>query len=36
MPWLREANGFWWSIGLMGGVVATIGTIWAIGRWLDR
>lgn len=36
MPWLQEPNGFWWSIGLMGGVVATIGTIWALGRWLDR
>ena len=36
MPWLQEANGFWWSIGLMGGVVATIGAIWGLGRWLDR
>lgn len=36
MPWLQEPDGFWWSIGLMGGVVATIGGIWALGRWLDR
>ncbi|WP_454765193.1 magnesium transporter CorA family protein [Cupriavidus campinensis] len=36
MPWLREPNGFWWSIGLMGGVVAVIGTIWALGRWRDH
>jgi len=36
MPWLQEANGFWWSIGLMGAVVAVIGSIWALGRWLDR
>lgn len=36
MPWLQEPDGFWWSIGLMGGVVATIGGIWGLGRWLDR
>ena len=36
MPWLQEPDGFWWSIGLMGAVVATIGGIWALGRWLDR
>lgn len=36
MPWLREPQGFWWSIGLMGGVVATIGALWGLGRWLDR
>lgn len=36
MPWLQEPDGFWWSIGLMGGVVAAIGGIWALGRWLDR
>ncbi|PLQ01106.1 magnesium transporter CorA family protein [Cupriavidus pauculus] len=36
MPWLQEPDGFWWSIGLMGGVVATIAGIWALGRWLDR
>lgn len=36
MPWLREPNGFWWTIGLMGGVVAAIGSTWALGRWLDR
>lgn len=36
MPWLQAPNGFWWTIGLMGGVVAAIGGIWALGRWLDR
>lgn len=36
MPWLQEPNGFWWSIGLMGGVVATITGIWILGRWLDK
>lgn len=36
MPWLREPQGFWWSIGLMGGVVAAIGALWGLGRWLDR
>ncbi|WP_137925269.1 magnesium transporter CorA family protein [Cupriavidus sp. 2SB] len=36
MPWLQETNGFWWTIGLMGAVVATIGGIWGLGRWLDR
>lgn len=36
MPWLQEPNGFWWSIGLMGGVVATITGIWVLGRWLDK
>ena len=36
MPWLQEPNGFWWSIGLMGAVVANIGGIWGLGRWLDR
>ena len=36
MPWLQEPNGFWCSIGLMGGVVAIIGAIWGLGRWLDR
>ncbi|CAG2153969.1 magnesium transporter CorA family protein [Cupriavidus plantarum] len=36
MPWLHAPDGFWWSIGLMGGVVAAIGALWALGRWLDR
>ncbi|MGO4305077.1 magnesium transporter CorA family protein [Cupriavidus sp. RAF12] len=36
MPWLREPQGFWWSIGLMGAVVAVIGAIWGLGRLLDR
>jgi Mg2+ and Co2+ transporter CorA len=36
MPWLQEPEGFWWSIGLMGAVVAVIGGVWGLGRWLDR
>lgn len=36
MPWLREPNGFWWSIGLMGAVIVTLAGLWGIGRWLDR
>ena len=36
MPWLQEPEGFWWSIGLMGAVVAVIGCVWGLGRWLDR
>jgi Mg2+ and Co2+ transporter CorA len=36
MPWLQEPDGFWWSIGLMGAVVAVIGGVWGLGRWLDR
>ncbi len=36
MPWLREPNGFWWSIGLMGAVIAALAGVWGIGRWLDR
>ncbi|WP_404992009.1 magnesium transporter CorA family protein [Cupriavidus pauculus] len=36
MPWLQEADGFWWAIGLMAAVVAATGGIWALARWLDR
>lgn len=36
MPWLQEANGFWWAIALMAAVVAATGGIWALARWLDR
>lgn len=36
MPWLREPNGFWWSIGLMGAVVVVLGAVWGLGRQLDR
>ena len=36
MPWLQEPEGFWWSIGLMGAVVAVIGGVGGLGRWLDR
>ncbi|CAG9178945.1 hypothetical protein LMG23992_03874 [Cupriavidus laharis] len=36
MPWLREPDGFWWSLGLMGAVVVVLGAIWALGRQLER
>ncbi len=36
MPWLREPDGFWWSIGLMGAVVVVLGAVWALGRRLER
>ncbi|WP_454723464.1 MULTISPECIES: magnesium transporter CorA family protein [Cupriavidus] len=36
MPWLREPQGFWWSLGLMGAVVVVLGVVWALGRRLER
>jgi len=36
MPWLREPDGFWWSIGLMGVVVAVLAAIWGLSRRLRR
>ncbi|NUT14899.1 MAG: magnesium transporter CorA family protein [Cupriavidus sp.] len=36
MPWLREPNGFWWSIGLMGAVVVVLGALWGLARQLER
>lgn len=36
MPWLREPDGFWWSLGLMGAVVVVLGAVWALGRQLER
>jgi Mg2+ and Co2+ transporter CorA len=36
MPWLREPDGFWWSIGLMGAVALGLAALWALGRRLER
>ncbi|MDF3839056.1 magnesium transporter CorA family protein [Cupriavidus basilensis] len=36
MPWLREPQGFWWSIGLMGAVVVVLAAVWALGRRLEQ
>ncbi|CAG9182694.1 magnesium transporter CorA family protein [Cupriavidus respiraculi] len=36
MPWLREPTGFWWSIGLMGGVIVSLAVAWFVGRRLRR
>ncbi|QYY31348.1 MULTISPECIES: magnesium transporter CorA family protein [Cupriavidus] len=36
MPWLREPDGFWWSIGLMGAVVVILAAVWGLGRQLER
>ncbi|WP_042882540.1 magnesium transporter CorA family protein [Cupriavidus necator] len=36
MPWLREPEGFWWSIGLMGAVAVALAALWGLGRQLDR
>lgn len=36
MPWLREPEGFWWSIGLMGAVAVALAALWGLGRQLER
>lgn len=36
MPWLGEANGFWWTLGLMAVVAAVLATVWGLGRYLRR
>ncbi|AQV95873.1 magnesium transporter [Cupriavidus necator] len=36
MPWLREPQGFWWSIGLMGAVVVVLAALWGLARQLER
>lgn len=36
MPWLREPTGFWWSIGLMGGVIVSLALAWFVARRLRR
>jgi magnesium transporter len=36
MPWLRDAHGFWWSLGLMVLVAATLGLVFWRKRYLAR
>ncbi|MFJ1251557.1 magnesium transporter CorA family protein [Cupriavidus sp. CuC1] len=36
MPWLREPQGFWWSLALMGAVVVVLAAVWALGRRLEQ
>jgi magnesium transporter len=36
MPWLKESQGFWWSIALMLGVAATLGIVFWRKRYLAR
>jgi Mg2+ and Co2+ transporter CorA len=36
MPWLREPEGFWWSLGLMGAVVVVLAALWGLARQLER
>ncbi|MNF15848.1 Magnesium transport protein CorA [compost metagenome] len=36
MPWLRDPEGFWWSIGLMGAVAVALAALWGLGRQLER
>ena len=35
MPWLAEKNGFWWAMGLMGGIAAIMITIFWRRQWLS-
>lgn len=36
MPWLQEAHGFWFAIGLMAGIAALMGLIFWRRQWLSR
>jgi magnesium transporter len=36
MPWLPEANGFWFAIGLMAGIASLMGIIFWRRQWLSR
>lgn len=36
MPWLKEANGFWWAIGLMVLIASSMGLIFWRRQWLSR
>lgn len=35
MPWLAEKNGFWWAMGLMGGIAAVMIIIFWRRQWLS-
>ena len=34
MPWLAEKNGFWWAMGLMGGIATVMIVIFWRRQWL--
>lgn len=36
MPWLAHPDGFWWALGLMIGVAATMGFLFWRREWLSR
>lgn len=36
MPWLGRPDGFWLSLGLMGGVIVAIFAIWLVSRLVRR
>lgn len=36
MPWLAEKNGFWWAMGLMGGIAAAMILIFWRRQWLGN
>lgn len=36
MPWLRDPDGFWWSIALMVGIAIALATTWLVGRKLAK
>lgn len=35
MPWLKEQNGFWWAMGLMGGIASIMLLIFWRRQWLS-
>ena len=35
MPWLKEPNGFWWAMGLMGSIAAVMIIIFWRRQWLS-
>ncbi|HQR51408.1 MAG TPA: magnesium/cobalt transporter CorA [Methylophilaceae bacterium] len=36
MPWLSDTNGFWFAMGLMGGIASLMGMIFWRRQWLSR
>ncbi len=36
MPWLKEHNGFWWTLALMVGVAGSMGFMMWRSQWLSR
>ena len=35
MPWLKEVNGFWWAMGLMGSIASIMVLIFWRRQWLS-